>query len=95
MENKLLEVLKNAESLVILVADPAENLQVFLSAARMRLEVVSDLSAVADSSKVTSLALHPGQGREVCFGAGKDNVAVVVSAHPEVFQVEMSGDILQ
>ena len=36
VNNELLEVLKNAESLVISVTDPAENLQVFLSAAQMR-----------------------------------------------------------
>lgn len=35
MFNKLFKVLKNPESLVILVADPAEYLQVFLSAAPM------------------------------------------------------------
>ena len=64
VNNELLEVLKNAESLVISVTDPAENLQVFLSAAQMRSEVVSDLPAMADSSEVAGLALHPGEGRE-------------------------------
>lgn len=65
VNNELLEVLKNAESLVISVTDPAENLQVFLSAAQMRSEVVSDLPAMADPSEVAGLALHPGEGREV------------------------------
>ena len=65
VNNELLEVLKNAESLVILVADPAEYLQVLLSTAKVRLEVVSDLSPIANSSKVAGLTLHPGEGREV------------------------------
>ena len=65
VNNELLEVLKNAESLVISVTDPAENLQVFLSAAQMRSEVVSDLPPMADPSEVAGLALHPGEGREV------------------------------
>ena len=90
-----MEVFKNAESLVILVADPAEDLQVFLSTARMRLEVILDLPSIADPSEVASLALHPGEGGEIGAGAGEDNLLVVVLADPEVLQLEMSVDILQ
>ena len=95
MTNKLMKVFKNAESLVILVADPAEDLQVFLSTARMRLEVILDLPSIADPSEVASLALHPGEGGEIGAGAGEDNLLVVVLADPEVLQLEMSVDILQ
>ena len=94
MNNKLLKVLKNAESLVVLVTDPTEDLQVFLSAAWMRLEVIQDLPATADPSEVAGLALHPGEGGEIGAGAGEDNLVVVVPADSEVFQVEMSLDIL-
>ena len=95
MSNKLFKVLKNAESFVILVTDPAENLQVLLAAAQMRLEVISDLAATADPSEVTSLALHPGEGGQIGAGAGEDDLVVVVPPHPEVFQLEMSVDIIQ
>ena len=95
MTNKLMKVFKNAESLVILVADPAEDLQVFLSTARMRLEVILDLPSIADPSEVASLALHPGEGGEIGAGAGEDNLVVVVPADPEVLHLEMSVDILQ
>ena len=65
MSIKPLKVLENLRSLVILVADPAEYLQVFLSADLVRLEVIFDLSSNSDPSKVTSLALHPGEGGEI------------------------------
>ena len=65
MKNKLLKIIKNAESLVILVADPAEYLQVLLSAVHVGLEVISHFPAISHASEVTGLALHPGEGREV------------------------------
>ena len=65
MKNKLLKIIKNAQSLVILVTDPAEYLQVLLSAVHVGLEVIPDFSSATNTSEVTSLALHPGECGEI------------------------------
>ena len=95
MFHKFLAVLKSVDiESVLPVTQPAEDLQVLLSTARMTLDMLPDLPASSDPAEVTDLAFDPGESLQVGLGARKDNVADLVSCF-RMFEPEMPVDVLQ
>ena len=94
--HKLLDVMKSVDIQSVLpVAQPAQDLQVLLSTARMRLEMIPDLLTSSDPLEVADLAFGPGEGLQVGERAGEDHVADPVSLDTKMFQPEMPEDVLQ
>ena len=60
---KLLEILKYLGCRIIFMTKPAEYLQVLSSTARVSLEMVEHLLSSPNTSELTGLTLHPGEGR--------------------------------